>query len=345
MKPLKKSSQLAIGLAALSLIATYFLPIWRIDLWAPQYPEGLAMYIWLTKLSGDVEIINGLNHYIGMAHIKEEMFPEFTVLPYVIGFLVAFGVGTALSKSRRLLVAYFSMLVVFGMAALYDFWRWGYQYGHNLDPKAPIQVPGMSYQPPVIGYKQLLNFGAYSIPDTGGWIIALAGAVIAWVLVYESSFRKGSTAPRHAIRNSAKFAAFALLFTTQACTAQPEAISYGHDGCAHCKMTLADNKFSAQLATMKGRVFKFDDLDCMLGYMQENKLTPETLGFAVVGDYTNPGNWLDITKAVYLKSEELRSPMRGNAAAFTDAAAAGKVKEKLADAQVISWAEVQSALK
>jgi copper chaperone NosL len=62
-------------------------------------------------------------------------------------------------------------LTLFGIAILADMYRWGYEYGHELDPKAAIKVEGMVYQPPLIGYKQLLNFLAYSGPDTGSWIL------------------------------------------------------------------------------------------------------------------------------------------------------------------------------
>ena len=65
-----------------------------------------------------------------------------------------------------------------------DFWKWEYNYGHNLSTDAPIQVPGMSYQPPLIGYKQLLNFGAYSIPDIGGWLMAVAGVIMVVCLFF-----------------------------------------------------------------------------------------------------------------------------------------------------------------
>jgi copper chaperone NosL len=61
---------------------------------------------------------------------------------------------------------------------MYDFWRWEYNYGHNLNPDAAIIVPGMAYQPPLIGYKQLLNFGAYSMPDIGGWIFIGVGVLL-----------------------------------------------------------------------------------------------------------------------------------------------------------------------
>jgi copper chaperone NosL len=71
------------------------------------------------------------------------------------------------------------------MGALVDFYLWGYDYGHNLDPTAPIVVPGMSYQPPLIGTKQLLNFTAFSGPDIGGWIFLVSGMLVISALCYE----------------------------------------------------------------------------------------------------------------------------------------------------------------
>ncbi len=189
------TSRWILLLGALSLLVTYFVPIWRIDLWAPQYPEGLTMKIWLDKLSGQVEIINGLNHYIGMAHIKEEMFPEFKILPYCVAFLSLTGILAALWRSKKGVVAYFILLVSGAVIALYDFWKWGYEYGHNLSDDAPIKVPGMAYQPPLLGYKELLNFGAYSIPDIGGWIFAAFGLSLIWIIVYEFKLRKDEKFP------------------------------------------------------------------------------------------------------------------------------------------------------
>lgn len=187
---MKKISQLLVGISSLSLIITYFTPLWRIDLWAPQYPEGLTMKIWLTKLSGDVDIINGLNHYIGMAHIKQEMFPEFKILPYVVAFFIAFGLLTAFLKNKKVLIALLVSIVLAGIIALYDFWKWGYEYGHNLSDDAAIKVPGMAYQPPLLGYKELLNFGAYSMPDIGGWLFVAMGVIVSSLVVYELKYNK-----------------------------------------------------------------------------------------------------------------------------------------------------------
>src|SRR4051812_20799742 len=156
MKKMTIPSRIIIALSSISLIAAYFLPVWFIFLIAPQYPEGLTMNIWLNKLTGEVDIINGLNHYIGMNHISADMFPEFKFLVYIVAFFIVFGVYVAFSGNRKILFTYLVMAVVGGASALVDFYQWGYKYGHNLDPKAAIQVPGLYYQPPLIGHKRLL---------------------------------------------------------------------------------------------------------------------------------------------------------------------------------------------
>ncbi len=177
-------------LCGMALFAVIILPIWRIELIAPQYPEGLEMFIYSNKLGGQVEIINGLNHYIGMKELHADDFIEFTVLPYIIGVYAVFFILTGLIARRKLLYVLFGAFILFGVVAMVDFYLWLYDYGHNLDPSAPIIVPGMAYQPPLIGYKQLLNFLAFSIPDAGGWIFIGCGAMLAYCVVAEWRFAK-----------------------------------------------------------------------------------------------------------------------------------------------------------
>lgn len=162
-------------------------------MWAPQYPEWLHMKIWLNKITGDVDIINGLNHYIGMKHIKVEMFPEFKIMPYLLAALIAFGLLTAALAKRGLVITFLFLLLLAGTAGLVDFYLWGYDYGHNLDPTAAIKVPGMSYQPPLIGSKELLNFIAYSAPDWGGIALGTAGVLVIIALWYDVKSSKSQT--------------------------------------------------------------------------------------------------------------------------------------------------------
>lgn len=185
MKSLSGISRTVVAVSALILIVGFFVPLWQILMWAPQYPEWLTMKIWINNITGDVRTINALNHYIGMKFIEVEMFPEFKYMGYLLGVLIAIGLMASLSGKRIMLWAYIASLVGAAVAALIDFYLWGYDYGHNLDPTAPIQVPDMSYQPPLIGTKQLLNFTAYSGPDVGGWIFVASGVLAFAVLIYE----------------------------------------------------------------------------------------------------------------------------------------------------------------
>ena len=174
-------TRFALAAAALLLGVAYLAPLWHIGLEAPQYPEGLGMFIWIDAITGqklnDLQSINGLNHYIGMKEIVPSSIPELSLMPWIIGTLLVSGLAAAVAGRRPLLYAWTAAFAFVGVAGLVDFWYWGYNYGHDLDPTAAIKIPGFSYQPPLIGSKQLLNFTAHSWPGAGGWAIMLALAL------------------------------------------------------------------------------------------------------------------------------------------------------------------------
>lgn len=173
-----------IGVACLMMLFVF--PMWRITLFAPQYPDGVTMYIWINQITGDtpgtLQNINILNHYVGMKYIEPDSIPELKYFPYVIYAMAALGILVAILDKRW---GYLGWAVVFSLLALlglYDFYLWEYDYGHNLSDTAPIKIPGASFQPPVFGTKDILNFIAQSYPHTGGILagcsVILAGA--AW---------------------------------------------------------------------------------------------------------------------------------------------------------------------
>ena len=181
-------SRLLVGAAALLMVLLYVLPLWHVRLVAPQYPEGLGMHIYISSVQGatenDLTNINNLNHYIGMKRIENDAIPELTIMPWIVGALVVSGLLVAVLANRRALYAWTGGFLLLGVAGLVDFWRWEYDYGHNLDlEEAIIKIPGMTYQPPLIGTKQLLNFTASSWPESGGIVAGLAFALAAMAVV------------------------------------------------------------------------------------------------------------------------------------------------------------------
>jgi copper chaperone NosL len=180
------TSKLVTAIASALLLGMYFFPLWQITLEAPQYPEGLGMNIYLHTVKGeqeaDLNSINNLNHYIGMKRIEPDSIRELKFMPYIIGVMVALGFGVAFRGGKKLLLIWVLLFVILGIAGLCDFYLWEYQYGHDLDPRAIIKIPGMSYQPPLFGSQQMLNFTAYSYPGIGGILAALS--VLAGMAAY-----------------------------------------------------------------------------------------------------------------------------------------------------------------
>src|SRR5690349_9621685 len=127
-------------------------------------------------------MINGLTHYIGMATIEKLMFLEFAIMKYAFYLLISWGLIVAIINRRGALFSWLVALFAYVIWAMWDMYAWGYKYGHDLDPHAAIKVEGMAYQPPLFGHKKLLNFDAWSLPDTGGWLLfaIITTACLVW---------------------------------------------------------------------------------------------------------------------------------------------------------------------
>lgn len=315
-----KKIQISVGiritlfLCGLMLIVVLFNPIWKIELTAPQYPEGLLITINADGLGGDVEIINGLNHYIGMKTLHNEEFIEFKILPYLISIFAFFFILVALFRNRKLMFSLFVSFLLFGTIAMIDFWRWEYNYGHNLDPNAAIIVPGMAYQPPLIGYKQLLNFGAYSIPGIGGWLFIIAGLFLLLCIIIDYRIKQNVVK----LRKTMTIAVLNTVFLSiSGCSAEPEPIKLGKDNCHYCKMTISDNKYGAEVITTKGKVFKYDDPKCLFSEISEGSINRNNIKDIYFTDFCKNHGLIKSQNGFYIRSNGLKSPMGGDIAAFS----------------------------
>lgn len=188
---ISKIPRLLVMLASVLMMGVYLFPLWNVRLTAPQYPEGLGMQIRINTVEGatenDLNNINNLNHYIGMKRIEPAAIPELRIMPWIVAVIIVTGLATAALAKRQLLYVWTAGFLAIAFIGLIDFWKWEYDYGHNLDNEhAILKIPGMTYQPPLIGAKQLLNFRAVSLPSLGGILaglamaLALTAVVLAW---------------------------------------------------------------------------------------------------------------------------------------------------------------------
>lgn len=132
-----------------------------------------------------------------------------------------------------------------------------------------------------------------------------------------------------------------IMVISWSCSVEPQPINYGTDACEFCKMTIVENRWAAEIVTDKGKAYKYDAIECMMNYMNRNDISSDGLALLLVDDYSKPGDLIDATKATYIISEAIPSPMGAFLSAFNNADAAKKtVAEK--GGEVFDFQELKS---
>jgi copper chaperone NosL len=181
-EPLRGRSRVVLALLVLPLLATFLFPLWRISMEAAQYPKGLSMDIWSYKLVGghggkDIPEINTLNHYIGMQTITREELRDLDWLPFAFAGIALLALRTALLGKVRTLI---DLATITGFVLFAAFGRFAYmlwEFGHELDPKAPFEVE--PFMPVLVGSKKVANFTTHSMPQLGT-VLMTVFAVGVW---------------------------------------------------------------------------------------------------------------------------------------------------------------------
>lgn len=355
-------TRILIALSALLLIPIFFTPVWSIGLKAPQYPEGMGMYIGVSEVWGhdehDIQNINILNHYIGMQEIRPDSIPELEIFPPILLGIILTGLAVALIGRRWLMVTWLVLFVGLCIAGLVDFYMWMIDYGHNLSPDAPIKVPGMTYTPPMIGTKQLLNITASSWPHIGSAFLTASILLAGWAIY--GSFRKRENPPvdndkptdrppagRRALRPTA-VAAIAVMLLATGCvqgettpkasspTPSSDLMVYGESEDPYCGETVERIRWGGELRTSSGEILRFRSTECLAAHVIEGRTPADEIASIRVVDFPDSRKLIDVREARFLHTPNLASPTGLNLMAIES----DKMARNLQDAYsgpIVAW--------
>lgn len=135
-----------------------------------------------------------------------------------------------------------------------------------------------------------------------------------------------------------------LVAFAQGCAVESKPIPYGAANCAHCNMTVTDNRYGAELVNDKGKAYFFDSAECLLAYLNEQPEQGQKASFILVSDYTKPSELIDARNATFLQSPALPSPMGMNLSAIGDKAKATQIQEEIGG-RLLSWNQAAQAVK
>lgn len=169
--------------AGVLLAASYTQTYWSMTLHAPQYPKGLHVHAHLNRLVGDVNEIDGLNHYIGMRPLNDaaqlERQTSAMLIVVVAGLLI-----TAIFIHNRWAALAALPAIVFPIGFLLDLQYWLATFGTNLDPHAALSSSIKPFVPPVLGVGTIGQFRTVATPGTGLWLATAASLTVVIALYF-----------------------------------------------------------------------------------------------------------------------------------------------------------------
>lgn len=200
-------------------------------------------------------------------------------------------------------------------------------------------------------HPEALNMKIWLSKLSGGWILIAAGTLAGGAAVYQLFVRhrrrSGTPAqPGPSSRGALATSVLAMAgLSILGCSAGPEPLRYGQDDCANCKMTLTDNRFGAEILTQKGKAYKFDDLNCLVQFLDKGPVPAAEVAHILSADFNKPGSLINVENAFFLENETVRSPMRADVATFSTEADRAGLKRQLGGGWEMTWSDVRENFK
>jgi hypothetical protein len=168
--------------SAILLLGSLLLPYWVLNLKAPQFPDGLTVTAYVNRLEGDVGELEGLNHYVGLGSFEDAAVLERSIAIYAIVGLVALLLAALVIHSRWVLLLTLPA-IFFPIVFLVDLQFWLYDFGHNLDPLAPLAAAVGEFTPPIFGPAEIAQFDTLALPGPGLIVAMIASVLLIYAMV------------------------------------------------------------------------------------------------------------------------------------------------------------------
>ena len=139
---------------------------------------------------------------------------------------------------------------------------------------------------------------------------------------------------------SGSFTILSLLLFLASCSVEPKPINYGEDDCSYCRMTIVDRLHAAEIVTDKGKVYKYDAIECMMNDAKD--FEEGQISLYLCNHYKEPSKLINAQKGIFLISKKLPSPMGGYLTAFPDRESA-EVGQQKYQGKLLSWDELVTA--
>ena len=124
------------------------------------------------------------------------------------------------------------------------------------------------------------------------------------------------------------------------CNTEPQPLVVGKDECFYCKMPFVDAKFGAEVITAKGKIYKFDDMGCLINFLKEGLGSEEKVNKVLAVNYANNQKLMDVNTSVFLRNADLHTPMNSGIAAFESS---DQAKSFLKDfpSEILIWQQLK----
>ncbi len=190
----RRAVRVTLSVAALLLLASFPLSYWSLRLEAPQYPGGLPFTMHVTRLGGNVQEIDELNHYIGMKKLEDVATLERRLWPAGLVAVALLALVPAVVDGRWTWIFALGPLL-YPVGFVVDlYWRL-YTTGHSLDPHAALSSSVHAFTPRLLGSGMIAQFRTEAAFGPGYYFALVAAALVAVAFWLDSrSFARGRRA-------------------------------------------------------------------------------------------------------------------------------------------------------